>query len=137
MALQLSTRVRNARANQIETTIGASPILQIRTGAPPANCAAADSGTVLATLTLPSDWLTAAANGVVSLNGTWEDTSADGTGTAGHYRIYPPGSPSECDIQGNVGLAGSPTPDMTLDSLDFTAGQSFSITAYTLTEGNA
>lgn len=54
MTIQLSTDVRNARLDVIESTIGASPTLEIRDGAPPANCAAADSGTVLATLTLPA-----------------------------------------------------------------------------------
>lgn len=62
MALQLSTTVRNARLDQIESQIGTAPILTIRTGAAPANCGTANSGTVLATLTLPSDWLAAAAS---------------------------------------------------------------------------
>lgn len=55
MALQLSVAVRNARADVVESTIGASAILRIRTGPAPADCAAADAGTVLATLTLPAD----------------------------------------------------------------------------------
>lgn len=53
MTLQKSVAVRNAGLDSIEATIGTSPILTIRTGAPPANCAAANSGTVLATITLP------------------------------------------------------------------------------------
>jgi len=32
------------------------------TGAPPANCAAADSGTLLVEIPLPADWMTDAAN---------------------------------------------------------------------------
>lgn len=63
MALKYSVTVRNARLDAIETTIGTSAILKIRTGAPPANCAAADSGTVLSTVNLPSDWMAAAASG--------------------------------------------------------------------------
>ena len=55
MALQYSTAVRNARLDVVESTIGTSAVLKIRTGAAPANCAAADSGTVLATVNLPSD----------------------------------------------------------------------------------
>ena len=77
MTWQKSVAVRNAQADALETAIGTSPVLKIRTGAPPANCAAADSGTVLATLTLPSDWLTAASNGTKSMSGTWSDSSAD------------------------------------------------------------
>lgn len=63
MALQYSTAVRNARLDVVESTIGTSAVLKIRTGAAPANCAAADSGTVLATCTLPSDWMAAASGG--------------------------------------------------------------------------
>ena len=44
MPVQLSTAVRNARLDAIETAIGASAILRIRSGAVPANCAAADAG---------------------------------------------------------------------------------------------
>ena len=85
MTVQLSTTVRNARLDQIESTIGTSPILRIRTGSAPANCGAADSGTVLAALTLPSDWMAAAASGSKAKSGTWQDTSADATGTAAHF----------------------------------------------------
>ena len=82
MAIQLSTAVRNARLDAIETTIGASAVLKIRTGAAPADVATADSGTVLATLSLPADYMAAAASGSKAKSGTWEDTSADAAGTA-------------------------------------------------------
>lgn len=75
--IQLSVTVRNARLDAIETAIGTSAILKIRTGSPPANCAASDTGTVLATVNLPSDWMAAAANGSKDLSGTWQDSSAD------------------------------------------------------------
>lgn len=54
MTVQLATSTRNAMLDAIETDAGTSAILKIRTGAQPANCAAADAGTVLATLNLPS-----------------------------------------------------------------------------------
>ena len=65
MAIQLSVVVRNARLDAIETAIGASAILKVRTGAVPANCAAADSGTVLATVNLPADWMDAVVPEVI------------------------------------------------------------------------
>jgi hypothetical protein len=43
MAVQLSTAVRNARLDVIESTIGTSAVLRIRSGSVPANCAAADT----------------------------------------------------------------------------------------------
>lgn len=69
MALQFSTALRNARADRIESYVGASAILKIRTGSVPPNCAAADSGTVLATLNLPADWMNDASAGAVTLKG--------------------------------------------------------------------
>lgn len=135
MAVQLGTTVRNARLDAIETAIGVSAILKIRTGAAPANCAAADTGTVLATVNLPSDWLAAAASGSKSKSGTWQDTSADATGTAAHFRIYDSGG-ATCHIQGTVTATGGGG-DMTVDSTSFTAGQSFTVNTFTLTDGNA
>ncbi len=135
MALQYSVAVRNARLDVVESTINTTPILKIRTGAAPADCATADSGTVLATLTLPSDWMAAASSGTKAKSGTWQDTSADASGTAAHFRIYDSGG-STCHIQGTVTLTAGGG-DMTVDSTNFTAGQSFSITGFTLTAGNA
>lgn len=135
MALQLSVAARNARLDAIETAVGVSAILKIRTGAAPANCAAADSGTVLATLNLPSDWLAAAASGAKSKSGTWEDTSADATGTAAHFRIYASDG-TTCHIQGTVTIT-SGGGDMELDNTSLAAGQTVTITSFTLTDGNA
>lgn len=160
MAIQLSTTVRNARLDAIETTIGASAVLKIRTGAAPANVATADSGTVLATLSLPSDWstgaghwtvqppkasvrrgaarsaiLAAASGGAKALAGTWQDASADATGTAAHWRLYASDG-TTAHMQGTVTATGGGG-DMTVDSTSFTAAQSFSVTSFTLTDGNA
>jgi hypothetical protein len=106
MALQLSVAVRNARLDAIETAIGTSPIMRIRTGSVPASCAAADAGTVLASLTLPSDWMAAASSGSKSLSGTWQDLLADASGTAAHFRIYDSGG-STCHLQGTVTVTGA------------------------------
>lgn len=135
MAIQLSEGVRNARLNAIETTISTAPILRIRSGAVPANCAAADSGTVLATLTLPSDWMADAASGSKAKSGTWQDASADDTGTAAHFRIYDSGDVA-CHLQGTVTVTGGGG-DMEVDNTSFAAGQSFTISTFTLTDGNA
>ena len=135
MALKLSVAVRNARLDAIEAAIGTLAILKIRTGAAPANCGAADSGTVLATASLPSDWLAAASGGSKAKSGTWEDTSADATGTAAHFRIYASDG-TTCHIQGTVTLTGGGG-DMTLDNIAFVAGQQFTVTGFALTDGNA
>lgn len=135
MAIQLSVAVRNARLEAIETTTGTGAIMRIRTGAQPATCATADSGTVLATLTLPSDWMSNASGGTKSLLGTWEDTAADATGTAAHYRIYDSAG-TTCHLQGSVTATGGGG-DITVDNVSFATGQQFTITSFSLTDANA
>jgi hypothetical protein len=133
MAIQLSAAVRNARLDAIETAISTSAVLKIRSGSAPADVATADSGTVLATLSLPSDWMAAASSGSKAKSGTWQDTSADATGTAAHFRIYASDG-TTAHIQGTVGTSGT---DMIVDSTSFTATQSFTINSFTLTDANA
>lgn len=135
MAIQLSTAVRNARLDAVESTIGTAAILKIRSGSAPADCATADSGTVLASLTLPSDWMAAASSGSKALSGTWQDTSADATGTAAHFRIYDSGG-STCHLQGTVTATGGGG-DMTLVTTSLVATQPVTISSFTLTDGNA
>ena len=135
MAVQLSVAVRNARLDSIETAIGVSAILKLRTGAQPANCAAADSGTVVSTINLPSDWMANAAAGSKALSGTWQDTSADSTGIVGHFRIYDSGG-TVCHIQGVVTIAGGGG-DLTLDNNNVAVNQSINITSFVLTDGNS
>lgn len=135
MTVQNSVAVRNARLDAFETTVGTSPILKIRTGAQPANCAAADAGTVLATLTLPSDWMANASGGTKAKSGTWQDPAADATGTAAHYRIYASDGVT-CHEQGSVSATGGGG-DLTVDNTSFAAGQNFTITGYSRAAGNA
>lgn len=131
MGLQYSTDVRNGRLNSDEVVIGTAPILRIRSGSPPANCAAARSGTVLATITLPSDWMAAASGGSKAKNGTWQDTSADATGTAGHFEIMD-SSGTTCHMQGTITATGGGG-DMTIDNTSIASGQTVTVTGFTIT----
>ena len=132
MAIQLDAASRNAALDAIETTIGVSPTLEIRTGSPPATCATADSGSVLATLTLPSDFMAAASGGTKALSGTWS-VAASASGTPGHFRIKGGGS---CRVQGTVTSTGGGG-DLLTNSATVTSGATFAITAFTLTAGGA
>lgn len=134
MALKYSTAVRNAKLDAIETAIGTSAVMKIRTGAPPASVATADSGTVLATLSLPSDWMAAASGGSKAMTGTWQDTSADSAGTAGHFRIYASDG-TTAHIQGTVTATGGGG-DMTVDNTVFAAAQAFSVTSFVINDNN-
>jgi len=132
MALQFSMTVRNARLDVIEATIAASPTMTIRTGVKPADCAAANSGTVLATIAMPSDWMAVAANASKGMLGSWQDNAADAAGAAGHFRIH---QGATCHVQGSVTATGGGG-DMTVDNVNFSVGQQFAVTAFTINEPN-
>jgi hypothetical protein len=135
MALQLSATVRNNALDSFETTVGTSPILKIRSGSAPANCAASDTGTVLATLSLPSDFMAAASGGSKAKSGTWEDASADATGTAAHFRLYASDG-TTCHAQGTITATGGGG-DMTVNNTSLASGQPFTVTQFTISAGNA
>lgn len=135
MSFQFSDAARNGALDAIETAIGASAVLEIRSGAAPANCAAGATGTVLATLALPADWLANASAGSKAKSGTWEDTSADATGTAGHFRIWD-STKTTCHMQGSITLTGGGG-DMTLDNTSIAAGQDVQVTSFTINAGGA
>lgn len=135
MSLQISTTVRNARLDTIESTIGTAPLLRIYSGSMPADCATAASGTLLAEMTLPSDWLAAAGSGQKAKSGTWQDSSANATGTAGYFRIYDSGG-TTCHLQGTVTATGGGG-DLTLDNTSIATAQSVTVSTFTLTDGNA
>lgn len=134
MTVQYSTAVRNARMNQLLSDMAvasSTSYIQIRTGAPPANCAAADTGTILAIINLPANFMTL-AGAVASKAGTWSDASADAGGTMGHFRLKI--ADGTCIIQGTVGTSGT---DMITDAATLTAGQVFNVLSFTITDSNA
>ena len=137
MGLQYSTTVRNAQLDALETAVGVSAVLKIYdlTAGAPANCAAAITGTVLATMSLPSDWMAAAASGSKAMFGTWQDASADNAGVADFFRLFASDG-STCHAQGTVTLTAGGG-DMTLDNTNITAGQSVTVTSFTVSAGNA
>lgn len=135
MAIQYSAAVRNAELDALETAVGTGAIMKIRSGSAPATVATADSGTVLATISLGSDWMAAASGGSKSKSGTWQDASADATGTAAHFRIYASDG-TTAHIQGTVTVTGGGG-DLTLDSVSITAAQVVTVSSFTITAGNA
>lgn len=140
MAIQLSVTLRNARLDAIETILGSTFILELRSGDPPANCAASSSGNLLARATIPADspsdaWA-AAASGSKSKIGTWTLTGL-GSGIIGHFRMFQTGSPDVCHVQGTVGPTGSPSYDMTVDNVNIALDQVVTVNTATFTDGNA
>lgn len=86
MATRISDLGWNAMLNAWETYVGTSPILRMYTGSEPATPESAATGTLLASGTIPPDWLAAAASGSIAKLGTWSLTGA-AAGTVGYYRM--------------------------------------------------
>lgn len=129
MAIQLSVEVRNAMLDAIETTVGATAKLQIRTGAAPANTAAADTGTLLVEFTLPADWAAAASGGSKSWSGVPVNGTAVAAGTAAHFRLKN-NAGTLCHEQGTVTATGGGG-DATIDNTVIANGQTVNLTAWT------
>lgn len=133
MVMNFSDGLRAAMLNAAETHIGASPTLRIRSGAKPANAAAARTGTVLATMALPADFFADAAGGVKAILGTWQDSAADAAGIAGHFEIV---QGATTHIQGDVTATGGGG-DMEIQNTNIAVGQQITVTAFTLNLGGA
>ena len=131
---QYSVAVRNAALDARQTTIGASAVLKLFSGAEPANAAAADPAGLLATITLPASWMAAAAAGVKSKSGVWSGTGS-GAGTIASYRIYDSGLVA-CHVQGSVTATGGGG-DMTVDNAVIAVSQAVTVNSYSWTAGNA
>jgi hypothetical protein len=126
MTIQLSTTTRNRFRDAYVTAFPAGATLEIRSGAP-AGVGSAAGGTLLASITLPSTPLSS-GTGQVTLSGTWQDASANNTGTAAHYRLT-----NGSDIEEGTVTATGGGGDLTLDSTSITSGQVVTITSWTRT----
>jgi hypothetical protein len=131
MSVQLDVDTRNAMLDAFEATVGADPTLELRTGAPPANCAAADTGTLLADVGLPADWMGAAAAGVKSKSGVWQAIPV-ADGDAGHFRLKSSGG--EVRMQGTVSELGAGGDlELQQDDVAITTARTLTILAFSLT----
>lgn len=89
MTIRRTDAYRNALASAQNTAIGANAEIQIRTGV---NAGTGGQGTLLAQLTGNAGGWGTATNGVLTSSAITADSSADATGTAGHYQINTSGS---------------------------------------------
>lgn len=103
-----------------------SGTLTIRSGSAPGAGSAA-TGTVLATLTLPADAFNPAASRQKTITASFQDVSADATGTAGHWRLVNGGGTRV--LEGSVGVG---TGELQLNTLSIIAGGTVTVTAFTL-----
>lgn len=134
-----NTRINNANAiaacNGIVDSADDGPaagVIEIRTGAAPTNCADADTGTLLASLTFGDPAFGNAVDqnpgGRATAATITGDASADATGAAGHFRIK--NSTGVVKWQGDVTGTGGGG-DMELDNVNIQAGVQVDITSFT------
>ena len=132
-AFKISTAMRNAMADAAADRHDAPDgpaFIEIRTGAPPATPATADSGTLLATCNMSATAYGAASSGTCQENPITSDTNADASGTAGHFRVK---DDSTVLMQGTAGEAAD-SPDLVFDDKDIVAGGTVAITNFAITQ---
>jgi hypothetical protein len=84
MTVRRTTTYRDAIATAMITAIGTSAQVQVRSGA---NSTSGGQGTLLAQLTGNASAWGATSSGVLTSNSITADSSADASGTAGHYQL--------------------------------------------------
>ncbi len=122
---KFSTGFRTVELESGMDAIFNSGFLEIRSGTQPADADQAPVGTLLASIPVPADSFGAAAAGVKAKAGTWEDVSANATGTATWFRLLTSGDAGTTNttderIDGTVGAGGSF--DCVINSTSITAG---------------
>jgi hypothetical protein len=129
--MQYSSSIYLAMLDLIESTTGTSAKLNIYSGSAPANCAA-DSGTLLATLSLPADWMAAASGTTKVMAGSWTGTaSAGAAATPTHFRIKD-STNTTCHVQGTCGISSG---ELSVNGT-ITNGQTITVTSGTITAAN-
>lgn len=142
-APSFSTGFRNALLDGSDMTTlfdGGQVDIYDDSGSMPADADATEAGggTVLASITLPTPAFAASASGgAIAKAGTWQDASADATGTANWFRMYDSAvttgaSTTAVRIDGTVGL-NTGTFDMEFDNIAFTAADPITVDTFTLT----
>lgn len=128
MAMKVSVAARNALLQSVSNSL-ASRVLRIMDTVQ--TDPDSQVGTVLAEITLPASPFSSPSAGSMTLAGTWQDLTIDATGTAAGFRMVGATSPFY-NVSGTVTVTGGGG-DMTVDTTSFVAGQSFAVTACTLT----
>ncbi len=131
---KLGTTMRNAACDGIVDAIdGGTPPgrLEHRTGAQETNVSDASTGTLLGTNLFSNPAFGAASTGVATASAITNDSSADASGTAGHFRIYTgAGGDTAALCQGNTSTSGA---DLNFDNNVIVAGGVIAISSFTVT----
>jgi hypothetical protein len=133
MTIQYSVTHQNNNVADIVTQAGATANLLIYSGAPPAHCSVAPTGTLLATLPC-SATLGTVVNGLLTFNAITAEAAA-ANGTAGYWRLATTSAGTTVVAQGTVGVSGA---DLNFNGgVNFTAGETISVSGFTITANGA
>lgn len=125
MALTIAAASCQAMGAALATDIGASAILEIRSGAKPATPETAASGTLLVSITVSGSF---SSSGGVLTSADPASVAPTASGTAGHFRLKKSGGTAVLD--GTVGTSGA---DMNLGSTTITTGVNVDLGVITIT----
>jgi len=114
MTIRRTDAFRNAIATTINTEIGASAQVQVRSGL---NAGTGGQGVLLAQMTGNAGGWGTALNGVLTSSAITADSSADATGTAAHYQLN-----TQAAVFLESGLLDG-SDGVTIDNPSVTAGQ--------------
>ncbi len=134
LLFKIGTTCRNAACDGIVDALdGGTPPARIehRTSTQPTNVGDASSGTLLGTNIFSNPAFGAASTGVATASAITSDTSADASGTAGHFRVYTgAGGDTAALFQGNSGTSGT---DCVFDNNVIVSGGVIAISSMTVT----
>lgn len=134
MAIKQTTAVRNAQLDALNSQTGTSAKLRIYNGTRPANAnTAITSQTMLVELTCNATAFAAAASGGVLTANAISNGTAAATGTASWFRLWQSNGTTAI-MDGDVSTAGA---DLNLNNTSIATGQTVSVTAFTVTDGDA
>ncbi len=130
MATSLTTAAADAMSAALNTYInsGGAGKLIIYSGSAPANAAASNTGSVLATFNLANPAFSS-SGGVLTLLSTPLTVAASATGTATYFRIFLNNGTTTV-LQGLVGTSGA---ELNLNTTSLTSAVNVTITSGTIT----
>ena len=138
MAVQYSTGCRTAKLQDGLDELFDGGVFEVRSGTQPSSADDAPSGTLLATISIPTPSFGTPSAGQVSKTGSWQTTNADNTGTAAWFRMRTAadsGVSSTTDIRldGTLTLSGGGG-DVIMDALSIVAGGTVTVNTLTFVE---
>ena len=130
MAIQYSLTQRTSAMSALNSGIGAAAVVKLFSGAAPANCGTADSGTMLVQFAGNATQFGTVSGAVLTASAV-AGVTATASGTPAYFRIYPSAATTiNAVTQGTVGTTGT---DMILTAATVTAGQTVNFTSLTVT----